>query len=101
LTIWFVYKKNLSSFLNITFITKSFIAGCEAFHHVHLDKEVPNKTTFRLMEILSKTGNVGNRKHIRTVPHLTHDIVHSVEETLTELPCKYLRVLSKGNVVII
>jgi len=38
------------------FITKSFGAGCEAFHHIHPDKEVPNKTTFRLMEKFSKTG---------------------------------------------
>jgi len=80
------------------FITKSFTAGCEAFHHVNPDKQVPNKTTFRLMEKFSKTGNVGNRKHIRTVPHLTHDTVHSFEETLTQSPCKYLRILSKGNV---
>jgi len=98
LTIWFVHRKNLGLFLNITFITKSFTAGCEAFHDMHPDKEVPNKTTFRLMEQLGKTGYVGNSKHVRTVPHLTHDTVHSVEETLTQSPCKYLRILSKGNV---
>jgi hypothetical protein len=80
------------------FISTSFTAGCEAFHHMHPDKEVPNKTTFRIMEKFSKTGNVGNRKHIRTVPHLTYDTVHSVEETLTQSPCKYLRILLKGNI---
>jgi len=51
------------------FITKSFTAGCEAFHHVHPDKEVPNKTTFRLIENSAKQrmlaiGNMLRSCHI-------------------------------------
>jgi len=51
------------------FITKPFTAGCEAFQHVHPDKEVPNKTTFRLMENSAKqrmlaTGNMLGLCHI-------------------------------------
>jgi hypothetical protein len=76
---------------------KHFTAGCEAFHHVHPDTEVPNKTTFRLRKKFSKTGKVGNRTHVRTVPYSKHDTVHSVEETLTQSPCKYLRILSQGT----
>jgi hypothetical protein len=53
----------------------------EAFHHVHPNKEVPSKTTiFRLVEKFRETGSVCDRKHVRPVIVLTHDMVCIVQE---------------------
>jgi len=54
------------------FTSKSFTAGCKTFHHMHPDKEVPNKTIFRLMEKFCKQGMmaIGNIPYIlESNPH--------------------------------
>jgi hypothetical protein len=47
------------------------------------------------VEKFREIGSVCDRKHARPVTFLTHDRVHNVDGTLSQLPHKSLRILFK------
>jgi hypothetical protein len=79
------------------FATKSFPAVCEAFCCVH-----PSKRFLRRQYCSGSWKNlrkwsVWDGKHVRPVTVLTHDMVNTVEETLTQSPCRSSRRLSRDK----